>query len=159
MKTINVLVYLSVFFLIPLISFGQEINTAAASITPAAELEAYFSKTVMENDFVGLGACLIKDNKIVWQNSFGYAELEQKKPVAVTDIFQIASLSKVVTATALMQLYEKELFGLDDDINNYIPIKVRNPNFPDKPITFRMLLTHTEAFDDVLPAGNKISLV
>jgi CubicO group peptidase (beta-lactamase class C family) len=155
MKTNNVLVCLSILIFIPLFSFAQENHKAAASST---ELDSYFAKVIKENDFVGLGACFIKDNKIIWQNSFGYAELEQKKPVAVTDIFQIASLSKVVTATALMQLYEKGLFNLDDDINNYIPIKVRNPNFPDNPITFRMLLTHTEAFDDLLPMGNKIVL-
>lgn len=57
-----------------------------------------------------------------------------------------------------MQLYEKRLFKLDDDVSNYLPFKVRNPNFPDKPITFRMLLTHTGGFEDVTSTGNKLSL-
>jgi CubicO group peptidase (beta-lactamase class C family) len=42
----------------------------------------------------------------------------------------------------MMQLWEKELFDLDEDVNNYLPINIRNPNFPDDPITFRMLLAH-----------------
>jgi CubicO group peptidase (beta-lactamase class C family) len=48
------------------------------------------------------------------------------------------------------------LVKLDDDINDYIPITIRNPNFPDKPITFRMLLTHTGSLEDVTSTGLKI---
>ena len=46
-----------------------------------------------------------------------------------------------------MQLYEKELFNLDEDVNNYLPFELRNPNFPDEPITFRMLLSHTSSLN------------
>jgi len=41
-----------------------------------------------------------------------------------------------------MQLYEKGLFDLDEDVNNYLPFSLRNPHYPDSPITFRMLLSH-----------------
>ena len=41
-----------------------------------------------------------------------------------------------------MQLYEQGLFDLDEDVNNYLPFSLRNPNYPDTPITFRMLLSH-----------------
>lgn len=121
-------------------------------------LDTFFANTVSSQNYVGLGACIAKGDKIIWEGAYGYADLEEKKPLREDNIFQLASLSKVVTATALMQLYEKGLFRLDDDVNLYIPVKVRNPNFPDKPITFRMLMTHTAGFDDVLPNGNKISL-
>jgi CubicO group peptidase (beta-lactamase class C family) len=47
-----------------------------------------------------------------------------------------------------MQLYEKDLFQLDDDIDNYLPFKVRNPFYPGTPITFRMLLAHTSSISD-----------
>ncbi|HZW38131.1 MAG TPA: serine hydrolase domain-containing protein [Ignavibacteriaceae bacterium] len=135
-------------------SFGQEKQLTIQKLTE--DLDGYFTKTILEQGFVGLGACLIKDNKIQWMNTYGYADREEKKPLQKNNIFQIASLSKVFTATAIMQVYEKGLFSLDDDVNDYLPFKVRNPNFPDKPITFRMLLTHTSSFDDLLPAGNKI---
>ncbi len=59
----------------------------------------------------------------------------------------IASISKTITATAVMQLWEQGLFELDDDVNDYLPFNVRNPNHPDVPITFRMLLTHTSSIN------------
>jgi CubicO group peptidase (beta-lactamase class C family) len=57
-------------------------------------------------------------------------------------IQNIGSISKTITATAVMQLWERGKFKLDDDVNKYLPFQVRNPHFPDDPITFRQLLTH-----------------
>ncbi|MGE5621083.1 MAG: serine hydrolase domain-containing protein [archaeon] len=136
--------------------FSQDNSNSVQQI--AGDLDSYFTSTLASQNYVGLGACLIKDGRVIWENSYGYRDRENKIQLRTDDIYQLASLSKTVTATALMQLYENGLFRLDDDVNNYIPIKVRNPNFPDKPITFRMLLTHTASFSDLLPAGNKISL-
>lgn len=138
---------------------GQETNNESSSIKKMGDdLDSYLTGTISEKNFIALGACLFRDDKIIWQNAYGYSDLEAKKELKTDDIFQLASLSKTITATAIMQLYEKGLFKLDDDVNGYLPFKVRNPNFPDKPITFRMLLTHTSGFDDLLPAGNKINL-
>lgn len=123
-----------------------------------SELDDFFNKTISNYNYVALGACLIRNNDIIWQGSYGYSDQELKKELRTDDIFQLASLSKTVTATALMQLYEKGLFELDDDVNKYVPMNVRNPNFPDKPITIRMLLIHTNSFEDIMPNGNKISL-
>lgn len=138
-------------------TFGQDKkNDYNSPQNTRVELDSYFNKIIETQNYVGLGACLIKSDKIVWEGYYGYFDLEEKKKLTRENIFQLASLSKTVTATALMQLYEKGLFNLDDDINKYIPIKVRNPNFPDKPITFRMLLTHTGGFEDVTPTRNKL---
>ena len=52
-----------------------------------------------------------------------------------------------------MQLWEQGLFNLDDDINQYLPFSIRNPYYPDTPITFRMLLTHHASL-----AGNYVNL-
>ncbi len=120
------------------------------------DLNSYFKGVIETQKFVALGACIIKNDEVIWKGSYGYSDLENKKLLIANDIIQIASLSKTVTAAALMQLFDKGLFNLDDDINNYIPIKVRNPNFPDKPITFRMLLTHTSSLEDVLSNGLKV---
>ena len=54
-------------------------------------------------------------------------------------------MSKTVTATALMQLHERGLFTLDDDVGDYLPFPVRIPACPDRPVTFRRLLTRTSA--------------
>lgn len=120
------------------------------------ELDLFFRNILDIQQYVGLGACLIKHDEIVWVGYYGYSNLEEQTPLSRENIFPLMSLSKTVTAFVLMMLHEKGLLGLDDDVNKYLPIEVRNPNFPDTPITFRMLLNHTASFEDVLPTGLKV---
>jgi len=89
-----------------------------------------------------ISACIIKDKSIVWSKGYGLYDIEKNKQAKPDTLYLSASISKTVTATALMQLYEKGLFDLDEDVNNYLPFNLRNPNHPDIPITFRMLLSH-----------------
>jgi len=89
-----------------------------------------------------LSACIIKNNSVVWYRGYGHSKLLIRQKPTIDTIYPIACITKTVTATALMTLYDKGLFGLDDDVNDYLDFKVRNPNYPDTPITFRMLLAH-----------------
>ena len=59
--------------------------------------------------------------------------------------FRIASVTKWVAAIGLMTLYDEGKLDLDEDISRYLGFSVRNPSFPDKPITARMLLSHTSS--------------
>ena len=59
--------------------------------------------------------------------------------------FRIASITKWVTAIGLMTLYDQGKLDLDKDISSYLGFKVRNPAFPNVPITARMLLSHTSS--------------
>ena len=59
--------------------------------------------------------------------------------------FRIASVTKWVTAIGLMTLYDQGKLNLDKDISSYLGFKVRNPAYPDTPITARMLLSHTSS--------------
>ncbi len=96
----------------------------------------------------GVSACIIKNDEISWIGNYGFANIEQGTPVDTTTLFYMASVSKTVTGTALLQLWENSLFELDDDINDYLPFEVHNPNYPALPITFRMLCTHTSCIKD-----------
>ena len=116
-------------------------------------LDSFFIKIMESQKFVGIGACLIKNDRIIWRGNYGYAELETGKRITNETIFQLSSISKTVTAFALMKLYEDGLIGLDDSIDNYLSFKFRNPYFPEKPITFRMLLNHTTGLADVTSTG------
>jgi CubicO group peptidase (beta-lactamase class C family) len=89
-----------------------------------------------------VSACIIINNSVVWSQGYGLYDIENNKPATPDTLYLLASISKTVTATALMQLYDQGLFDLDDDVNDYLPFSLRNPNFPDIPITFRMLLSH-----------------
>jgi len=89
-----------------------------------------------------MALAIIKNNSMVWSKGYGYADIKNKKEATNETVYMLASISKTFAATAIMQLWEKGLLDLDDDVNEYLPFNVRNPNYPDVPITFRMILTH-----------------
>ena len=101
--------------------------------------------------FPSLSTCVIKGNEVIWSKGYGFYDLGNKKPATENTIYNIGQITKSITGTALMQLYEQGLFGLDEDVNNYLPFSLRNPNFPDEPITFRMLLSHSSSLKDDIP--------
>lgn len=83
----------------------------------------------------------------------GYADYDDQVAATAETKFRIASISKAITATCLMQLYEQGAFSLDDDVSDYLGFTLRNPNYPNDSITFRMLLSHTATIND----GSKYS--
>ena len=89
-----------------------------------------------------ISTCIIKNDSVVWSKGYGFYDIENNKQATPDTLYLLASISKTVTATALMQLYEQEYFDLDDDVNDFLPFNLRNPNYPNNPITFRMLLSH-----------------
>lgn len=97
---------------------------------------------------VGISVAVVKEGRIVYNKSFGYKELETKTPLANDDIMRIASISKSFTATSLLQLVDKGIISLDDDVSGLIGFKIRNPHHPDVPITLRMVLSHTASIRD-----------
>jgi CubicO group peptidase (beta-lactamase class C family) len=97
----------------------------------------------------GLAACVVKSGRVVWSKGYGWANIKKRVPMSPEHTVQnIGSISKTVVATAVMQLWEKGKFQLDDDVNEFLPFPVRNPFHPDTPITVRLLLTHRSAIAD-----------
>jgi CubicO group peptidase (beta-lactamase class C family) len=96
----------------------------------------------------GASFAAVKDGKLIYHKNLGLADRSTNKPVDDQTIFMQASVSKTFIATAIMQLWEKEMIDLDIDINRYLSFYVRNPAFPNDSITARMLLTHTSAIQD-----------
>lgn len=146
----------SILLLLLLIQFQYSVSAQILDQNTSDELDGFFTKILEEQKFVGLGACIIKDNDIIWNGCYGYSDLEKKLPLNSENIFPLMSLSKTVTSFSLLMLHEEGLFQLDEDINKYLPVEVKNPNFPGIPITFRMLLNHTAGFEDVMPTGLRI---
>lgn len=89
----------------------------------------------------------VKDGRVVFQKGYGLADVERGKPVdPETTIFPIASISKVFTGTAVLQLADRGKLNLDADVNRYL----RTIRVPEgKPVTARHLLTHTGGFDEL----------
>ncbi len=139
---------LSLLFLIPLLVSSRQPESGQNTV-----LDNFLRNVLEKEQYVGLGACLVKNNTIVWEGYYGYADLERGLMLNRENIFQLSSLSKTVTAFALMKLYEDGKIRLDDDINKYLPFSFRSPYFPDNEITFRMLLNHTSGLADVTATG------
>jgi len=82
--------------------------------------------------------------------SYGIYDIKKNKSASLDIVYPIASVSKSVAATAIMILNESGLIGLDDNISEYLPFDLKNPNFPDINITFRMLLAHQSSLSDTI---------
>ncbi len=111
-------------------------------------LDAQITAQMAAQHLSGLAAVLVKGDSIVWRGNYGLANRQAGTPVTDSTIFMLASVSKTVTATALMQLVEQGLLGLDDPVNAHLPFTVENPAYPDPVITVRQLVTHTASIRD-----------
>ena len=118
--------------------------------TPRNETELLnFIESTMDSHLIpGLSISIAKGVNIVWENHFGYKNINENNLVDENTMFILSSASKAVTAALLMQLFEQNLFSLDDTINEYLPFNVNHPDFPEVPITFKMLLSHTSGIKD-----------
>jgi CubicO group peptidase (beta-lactamase class C family) len=78
----------------------------------------------------------------------GLADRAANRTLTIDDPVRVASVSKIVTALTVLRLVEAGRLDLDEDISARLGWKVRNPAFPDAPITLRMLLSHTSSIKD-----------
>ena len=96
----------------------------------------------------GVTFVAVKDGEILTMRGFGYSDIEAGKGVdPATTVFRVASVSKVFTGMAVMQLAERGILDLDRDVNAYIK-GFRIPATYPEPITLRRRLTHTAGFDE-----------
>jgi CubicO group peptidase (beta-lactamase class C family) len=94
---------------------------------------------------------IVKDGKVIFIKGYGVTDLEKKSPVVPDKtIFRIGSITKVFTATAVIQMADRGKINLGDDVNKYLK-DVRVPATFSQPITFANLLTHTSGLDEISP--------
>ena len=128
---------------------GAASCASAAAREPARQGIDEFFRRQMETDHIpGVAACILKRGAVVWSAAYGFANLDARAPMTLDTLQNIGSISKTIATTALMQLWEKGRFKLDDDIKGHLPFPVRNPAHPGDAITFRYLLTHTSSIRD-----------
>ena len=98
----------------------------------------------------GVSIAVIKDNQIHWAKGYGQADVTAKSPVTTETLFQAASISKPVTAFAVMRLVDAGKLSLDEDVNRYLKSwKVPDDEFTHgRPVTLRALLSHTSGTGD-----------
>ena len=98
----------------------------------------------------GISVAVIRDFEVHWAKGYGIADVESGAPVDVETLFQAASISKPVTATAVMVAVEEGRLSLDDDINGVLSSwRLPGDGFTEeRPVTPRLLLSHTAGLGD-----------
>ena len=131
-------------------------ESAGMSSERLAKIDGLINQYLDSGWIPGAVALVARDNKIVYRKSFGFRDLESGDSMKTDDIFRIASMTKAITSTGVMMLYEDGKFLLDDPVSKYIP-SFKDPvilvkSNPDgsftskkakKEVTIRQLLTHT----------------
>jgi len=112
-------------------AFSQENNTKS--------FDEYLNQYLLNKNVPSITTGLLEQGKITWIKSIGLSDIENNVPVSTSSLYRIASISKPITAVAILQLWERGLISLDTDVRSYIP------NFPIKKykFTIRQLLNHT----------------
>ena len=115
---------------------------------PSGSVDALIQSEMNTEHFPGVSTIIVKDGEIVWIESYGYADVDNMVPVEDTTVFLLASMSKVFTGTASMQLFEQGLIDLDTDISSYLTWPLDIPGYESDSVTIRQLMTHTSSIED-----------
>jgi serine beta-lactamase-like protein LACTB len=117
-----------------------------AAVSQAAELasekttaiDAAVARFMAEKRVPGLSAAIVTDGQLSLERGYGLADVENQVPASPATVYRLASISKMLTAVAVMQLVEQEKLDLSAEIQKYVP------SFPEKkaPITAELLLKH-----------------
>ncbi|MHC1737625.1 MAG: serine hydrolase [Ignavibacteriaceae bacterium] len=120
-----------------------------ASLFPQSSvLDSLLQQIKTTYNLVGMTVSVAKNNVIVFSKGYGLRDVPRNLPMNDSTAYRIASISKTITAIALMKLYENGAFSLDDDISQHLGFQLRNPVFPTQVITIRKVLSHTSSLRD-----------
>jgi CubicO group peptidase (beta-lactamase class C family) len=122
----------------PVPALGSEIGSLDPVVSD--QIEELFE----ESGIPSMALAVVVGDELIWSKGFGHQP-------DLSTVYSIGSIDKSFTATAIMQLVEQGLIDLDDDVNEYLPFSVRHPDFPDTPVTIRMLLSHQSGLPHDLP--------
>src|SRR5438876_5517929 len=119
------------------------------SLEKRQAIEAAVASFMSANSIPGLSAALVLDGKPCWSEGFGMADLENYSPATSSTLFRLGSISKPISATAVLELRERGELDLDAPVQKYCPA------FPPKewPITTRELLGHLGGIRHYNPGG------
>ncbi|MES2948128.1 MAG: serine hydrolase domain-containing protein [Pseudomonadota bacterium] len=111
------------------------------------QAKAYISELIQhemsKHGVPGLSIALVDDQRIVWAQGFGFADVEKKTPAGADTLYRVGSISKLLTDAAAMQLAEQGRLDIDAPLQTYLPgfaPKTHQP--PAAAITLRQLMSH-----------------
>jgi CubicO group peptidase (beta-lactamase class C family) len=107
-------------------------------------LDVWLEEQIASGVAPGFSIAIVHDQEVVWSDGYGFADLESRRPATPETLYRLGSVTKLLTATAILQLRDAGKLALDDPVSRHLPeFTVRNP-FPGTPaVTLRHLLTQT----------------
>jgi len=143
-------------------SYADAAAHAQQQISRAAVIESFRARIAsdVEADATGgITAAVVVGNEIVWAEGFGWADVEKRRPAGVDTIYRAASVTKTVTAVALMHLVQRRIVRLDDAVATHLPeaSEFVALTAADPPVLLRQLASHTAglAREPWLPAAGR----
>lgn len=124
------------------------VNIPSKAQTFQDSITAELTELAKNSHLVGFSTAILNKDSLLYAKGFGYANLEAKTPYTINTIQPIASISKTLLGVALMKAQEMGKLNLNDNINDYLPFKIYNPNFPNEEITIQQLANHTSSIID-----------
>lgn len=114
----------------------------------SAAIDSLVKKHGFKADGPGVAILIVEPGKPAFMKGYGLARLRDKTPITPRTLFELASVSKTFTATAVLMLQERGKLAVDDDVRKYVP---ELPNYgPSRPIRISDLLHHTSGLPDYL---------
>jgi CubicO group peptidase (beta-lactamase class C family) len=128
----------------------SSVIACGAAITEAAEvrealrlLDIWLEGQRLKGDLPGMAVGVVHDQNLIWSKGYGYADVAKRTPTTDRALYRVASISKLFTATAVMQLVEAGKLSLEDPVSRHLPwFEPKNAD-AGHPVLVWHLLTHT----------------
>lgn len=128
---------------------SEKVSRRIDSTELGALVDAEFAAGMARERIPGAAFIFVQDGRVVLAKGYGQAHAGSGRPVSPDEtIFPIASISKVFTATAVLQLTDRGRIDLNADVNRYLTSARVPPTYP-QPVTAAHLLAHTAGFDEL----------
>ena len=124
------------------------INTSIKAQSNNDSITTELTKLSKNSHLVGFAVAIVNKDSVLYAKGFGYSNKGTKTPYTIHTVQPIASISKTLLAVALMKAQEMGKLHLNDNINDYLPFNICNPNFPNENITIQQLANHTSSILD-----------
>lgn len=122
-------------------------HDASAQVAMPAEfapVRAEIEQVIRDKQAPSVAVAVVRDDKVIWAEGFGFADLEGRKPATANSIYRLASISKPIAATGLMMLVERGLIDLDKAANEYLgDVKLTARRGQASQMTVRRIANHT----------------
>jgi CubicO group peptidase (beta-lactamase class C family) len=126
-------------------SATAQTRSADTAIPPGlSRVQTLIEQRIATNRIPSVSVAVGRSGKIAWERGFGWADLERRVPASEHTMYWLASVTKLITATAVMVLQERKQINLNRPVNDYLgPAKLISPVWNPSEATVRRVATHT----------------